>query len=146
MKTTAQWIEHAISQLNVTAYRLAKLMEADTSLVTAYRNGRQVISEGHAIKLGELLGIDPMPIVAAAAYERSKADHIRAFWARHAEIAGAVATFTGAILVGTVLSAPVDAQASTTAGPQTGPNAVYYVNYRPKVPDVDSMMRSTALT
>lgn len=109
MKTTAQWIEQAITQLDVTAYRLAKMMQADTSLVTAYRNGRQIISEGHAIKLGELMGIDPLPIVATAAYERSKTDQMRAFWARHAET---VTTAVAVVLVGgTLLTAPASADA-----------------------------------
>jgi transcriptional regulator with XRE-family HTH domain len=126
MKTTMDWIEIATKQLGVTDYRLAKLIDMDRSLLSAYRNGRQILSEGHAIKLGELLGIDPMPIVASAAYERSKSEHIKSFWAKHAETVGA---FTiGTLVAGTILTAPAPANAAGTRAISSD-NAVYYVNY-----------------
>lgn len=104
MKTTVQWIDEANAKLQTNDYKLSKALGISTSLMSAYRHQRQTISENHAIKLGELMGIDPMPIVAAAAYERSKADHIKAFWARHAET---VTTAVAVVLVGgTLLTAP----------------------------------------
>lgn len=128
MKTTSEWISAATAQLNITTYRLAKLLQADTSTVTAYKTGRSVLSEGHAIKLGELMGIDPMPIVAAAAFERSKHEHIKAFWAKHAETVGVVAI--GALALGTVILAPTDAHATTAHMAMVAGNSVYYVNRR----------------
>lgn len=112
MKTTSEWIEFAVQRLGITTYRLSKLMDANASTVVAYKNGRAVMSENHAIKLGELLGIDPMPIVAAAAFERSKQDHIKAFWAKHAETL--VAAFAATVLWGLILLAPTPVHARET--------------------------------
>lgn len=120
MKTTLEWIDETKTRLALTDYGLAKRLGISTSLMSNYRTGKHVISENHAILLGEAMGIDPMPIVAAAAYERSKADHIKAFWARHAEAVGMAAV--GFVLAGTLITAPAPAQAAGAGGSNSGPS------------------------
>lgn len=121
MKTTLQWIDQAEARLGLSDYAMAKRLGISTAQMSRYRTQQSFLGDTTAIKLAELLEVDPLPILAAAAAERATTDTARAAWARYAE---GMATFTGAMVLGTVLSAPIDARASTAQAQSSDPGCI----------------------
>lgn len=118
MKTSIDWIDEAEKRLGLSDYAMAKRLGVSTAQMSRYRTGQRFLGDDVAVRLAELLGVDPLPILAAAAAERATTDTARAAWARYAE---GMATFTGAMVLGTLLSAPIDARASTAQAQSSDP-------------------------
>lgn len=76
-----EWIERAKKELDATDYAIAKRLEIPTSQMTSYKNGRaKTLSDETALKLAELLKINPLEILADQAAERSKKNEVKSFW------------------------------------------------------------------
>lgn len=129
MKTTIEWLDEAKKIKGLSDYALAPLLGLSRAQISRYRTGVDYLSESSAVKLAALIGVDPLQVLASAAAERSKSDEVRAVWMKYAE---ALATFTGAMVLGTVLSAPVEARAAGQEGAANATSSVYYVNRRRK--------------
>lgn len=124
MKTTIEWLDAAKQHCGLSDYALAPRLGLSRQQISRYRNGHDYLSEPAAVKLAELLGIDPLPILASAAAERTKSDDVRAVWTRYAE---GLATFTGALVLGTVLSAPAPAHARGALDPSSHNGSGLYI-------------------
>lgn len=119
---TTKWLDKAKEKMGgISDYALAPKLGLSRSQISNYRNGRDFLSDDAAMKLAELLEIDPTQIIASAHAERAKSEPARAFWMQWAERLGGV---TAAAVIGVGLSAaPAPAKASYA-------DSVYYVNKR----------------
>lgn len=125
MKTTAQWLDAAKEKHSLSDYALAPKLGITRSQMSRYRNGADYLSDDAAMKLAELLEIDPAQIIASAHAERAKSEPARAFWMQWAERLGGV---TAAAVIGVTLSAsPAPVKAA-------GADSVYYVKLNLKRP------------
>jgi hypothetical protein len=90
MHTTTQILD-AIAEKHggATDYRLSKLFETSTSVVTSWRKGRATLSTAFAHRAAALLEWDPAYVVACMEHERAErlesTDEIRATWEKIAQ-------------------------------------------------------------
>jgi predicted transcriptional regulator len=125
MKTTIQWLDEAKAKHGLSDYALAPKLGIGRAQMSQYRTGKHALSESCAVRLAELLGVDPMLILASAAAERAKSDEVRGIWERAAEVfAGTALSF----LAGMILSSPSPASASMKQPQKSQGASVYYVN------------------
>lgn len=61
-------------------YALAKRLGVTQSAVSSYRTGRSRIDDEVALTVAEILGVNPMQVIAAANAERAKTPEQRARW------------------------------------------------------------------
>lgn len=81
MKGTVDYLDDAKQALRVESdYALAKALNIRASTISGYRAGRSHFDETTALKIAEACGIDPMEVIAAAAYERAKTQDVRTIW------------------------------------------------------------------
>ncbi|CAD9228386.1 Helix-turn-helix protein [Burkholderia cenocepacia] len=82
MKTTIEWLDALKAHLDLPSdYAAAKLLGVTRSAVSHYRTGRTTFDDSTAIRVAELLGVDPAEVFASMQYERAKSDEARAVWA-----------------------------------------------------------------
>ncbi|WP_321921049.1 helix-turn-helix domain-containing protein [Burkholderia sp. BCC1998] len=87
MKTTVQWLDAVKARLDLPSdYAAAKALGVTRSAVSAYRNGRSVFDEKTCIRAAELLGIDPLEVIASARVESAKDPLTRSVWTHALEI------------------------------------------------------------
>lgn len=116
MKRSIEYLDEAKVVLGVDSdYALAKALKTTTQAVSNYRTGKTLMDDYHCIRVAQVLGIDPMEIIAAAQEEREKNEDKKAFWQDFRKARG---TITGAVLaltiaMGSALS-PAPAHASTS--------------------------------
>jgi plasmid maintenance system antidote protein VapI len=61
-------------------YALAKALNVAQSSISNYRTGRSRIDDDVALSIAEILGINPLVVIAAANAERAKTDEQKARW------------------------------------------------------------------
>lgn len=61
-------------------YALQKPLGISKSLVSAYRTGKESLSDNIAVRVAELCGIDTSKVLLDAHIERSKTPEVRAAW------------------------------------------------------------------
>jgi transcriptional regulator with XRE-family HTH domain len=66
---------------------LADVLNCSTAQISQYRTKKRIMDDYTAAKLAEILGIDPMRIIAQANAEREKNEEKRAFWMTMAKTA-----------------------------------------------------------
>ncbi|WAL84970.1 helix-turn-helix domain-containing protein [Pandoraea sp. XJJ-1] len=82
MKTTVDFLDAVKIRRDLPSdYALAKLLCIRPSAISNYRAGRSHFDEEIAVRVAEILEIDPMEVIASANYERAKTDTGRALWA-----------------------------------------------------------------
>ena len=92
-------------------YQLAKKLGFTPQMVSRYRVGKDQLSDSAAIKVANLLEIDPAIVLASVHAERAKAPEEKAAWTTILERLGGVAAI---VLIGIgAISAPSPAQANT---------------------------------
>jgi transcriptional regulator with XRE-family HTH domain len=91
MKTTIDWLDAAKAKHGLSDYALAPLLGVSKAQMSRYRNGHDTLSDDVALKLADLLGMDPKAIIGCAHAERAKTDGARKFWERFGATAGLVA-------------------------------------------------------
>ncbi len=122
MKTTVQWLDTAKKLHSLSDYALAPKLGISKAQISRYRTGADFLSDDAAMKLAELLKIEPAQIVASAHAERAKSEPARAFWIQWAERLGGV---TAAVAIGVGLAgAPTQSDAKSA---QKEASSVYYV-------------------
>ncbi|PRE65488.1 hypothetical protein C6P96_08485 [Burkholderia multivorans] len=87
MKTTVQWLDAVKTRLDLPSdYAAAKTLGVTRSAVSAYRNGRSVFDEKTCIRVAEILGVDPLEVIASARVESAKDAQTRTVWTHALEI------------------------------------------------------------
>jgi hypothetical protein len=77
-----QWIERVKSVRGFeTNYRAAKELGMHPNVISTYKTRGGTMDEEAAVKVAEVLGIDPIIILADQAMERSKSEKARSAWA-----------------------------------------------------------------
>ena len=61
-------------------YALAKVLGVTQSAVSSYRTGRSRIDDDVALTIAQILGVNPLVVIAQANAERAKTPEIRARW------------------------------------------------------------------
>jgi len=90
MKTTKEYIEEAKRRLEVTDYRLAKILGVSQGAMSHYATGRRIMDDTTAAKLAGILEIEPIQIIAAANAEREKGEK-KEFWENFYKRLGGIA-------------------------------------------------------
>ena len=82
MKTTVEWLDALKAQLDIPSdYAAAKVLGLTRSAVSHYRTGRTSFDDVTAVRVADLLGVDPAEVLASVQYERAKTDEVREAWA-----------------------------------------------------------------
>lgn len=116
MKTSAEWLRELIAQRHLkTAYAAAKLIGITPTRLYEYRDGVRPFNNFTAVRVAELLEVDPVVVIASAEAEREKGGAHRAYWEK---LATAAIILLGLGLAGQ--PSPSEASPQKTAG-------VYYV-------------------
>lgn len=91
MKTCKEWLETLMRSRALTAYGAAKLIGITPDAAYHYIAGDRAFDAYTASRIAELLGVDPVLVIASAEAERSKDAQRRAYWERLGGTAAAVA-------------------------------------------------------
>ncbi|WP_186113239.1 helix-turn-helix transcriptional regulator [Burkholderia gladioli] len=87
MKTTIEWLDAAKARLDLQSdYAAAKALGVTRSTISGYRTGRSVFDEKTCIRVAEILGIDPLEVIASARVESAKDAETRGVWMHALEI------------------------------------------------------------
>lgn len=122
MNTSTQYIDAVKSKTGAASdYQLAKILGITQQAVSSLRVKRTFIGDETAIKVAELLEIDPGIVIAAVHAERAKSEAERNAWRSMFEKLGGVAA---GLVIGLSAVSPSPAQAVEQA------NSVYYVKSR----------------
>lgn len=87
MKTTVQWLDAVKARLDLPSdYAAAKALNVTRSAVSKYRLGRSVFDEKTCIRVAEILGVDPLEVIASARVESAKDAQTRNVWTHALEV------------------------------------------------------------
>ncbi|WP_175784544.1 helix-turn-helix domain-containing protein [Burkholderia ambifaria] len=87
MKTTAQWLDAIKDHLSLPSdYAVAKYLGVTRAAVSRYRNGLSVFDEKTAIRVAELLDVQPFEVIASVNAESSRDERARHIWINALEI------------------------------------------------------------
>jgi transcriptional regulator with XRE-family HTH domain len=110
---TVDYVDRLRAQLGLTSdYQVAKLLGVKSQHVSGWRRG-VTLSDATALRVAELLQIDPAGVLADMAAERSGDDQVREVWERVARL---VAGQLAAVLVAILAAASGDANARQING------------------------------
>lgn len=96
MRTTLEFISDIKSKYGIESdYAAAKLLGVTKTTMSHYRNGKGLLGDDSAMKIAQLLELDPGYVLACIAAERSKQPEVKAAWKHTAEMLyGLAAVFT----------------------------------------------------
>lgn len=101
MKTTIEFLDELKARNNgASDYAIAKLLGVTRACTSSYRTGRSYFDDKTAIRVAELLEIDPAQIIACVHYERAKKAEEKAIWKGILERLGGIAA---ALFIGVAL-------------------------------------------
>lgn len=104
MKTAAEYLDALMALKNITSdYQLAKALSVTRSTVSRYRCGHATFDDVVAVRVAEMLGVEPLEIIAAANHQRAKRPEAKKIWERIAKSAAAATialVFVGISLFG----------------------------------------------
>jgi predicted transcriptional regulator len=117
MKSTEQYLGEVKDRLELPSdYAIAKALGVTRAAVSRYRMGHSMPDDLVCARIAEILGIEPMEVIAATNYQRSKTDEARRLWESiWGKVVGAIALNLIACVVGALAVAPSPAQASEQA-------------------------------
>lgn len=117
MKSTVQYLDEMKDRLGVESdYALAKALGMTRAAVSKYRTGYSMPDDLACAKIAEVLGVEPMEVIAAINYQRSKTDDARRLWESiWGKAAGAIALSLSVAVVGALAVAPSQVRASEQA-------------------------------
>jgi hypothetical protein len=79
--TTIEYLDAVKAAKGLTSdYQLAKLLGFPLSSVSSYRTGRRFFDDEAALTVAEVLGVNPLAVIAAANAERAKTEEQKARW------------------------------------------------------------------
>ncbi|PTU65947.1 hypothetical protein DB032_13930 [Chromobacterium sp. Panama] len=81
MKKSVEYLLEAKEKLGCSSdYKLAKELKTSTVNISNYMNSKSQMDDYHCIRVAQVLGIDPMEIIAAAQEERERSEEKKEFW------------------------------------------------------------------
>lgn len=122
MKTPTDYLDDLKAKTG-SDYASAKLLETRQTTLSSIRK-RNAISEETAVKLAELLQVEPDEILIAAAIARSEGP-VKAAWMNHARKAGLAASIALALILPRHDTEAAEGKRLSLPDPAT----VYYVKY-----------------
>ena len=74
--------EHLSKQLGerATDYRITKVLQINHASMSRYMNGKGAMDDKTAVKVAELLNLNPLTVITAVNAERSRNEKDREFW------------------------------------------------------------------
>ncbi|EMN5130722.1 hypothetical protein RVV79_003849 [Burkholderia contaminans] len=114
MKTTVQYLDAVKRKLGLDSdYAAAKALCLTRAAISKYRLGRAFFDDMSAVRVAEILGIDPMEVISAANAERARDESARSFWVGvWGKATGATATAAVAVFMVGLAGAPSPAQSA----------------------------------
>jgi plasmid maintenance system antidote protein VapI len=131
MKRSIEFLKEAKEKLGCESdYALAKALKTSHANISNYVNGKTLMDDYHCIRVAQVLGIDPMKIIAAAQEEREKNPEKQGFWRdfrQEREKQGGrtlvpIMAALGGLMMMTMLAAP-----AVDTAMQYKQNIIYYV-------------------
>ncbi|WP_244126221.1 hypothetical protein [Burkholderia gladioli] len=118
MKTSVEYLDAVKARLDLPSdYATAKVLGLTRAAVSKQRSGQSAFDDLTAVRVAEILGIDPIEVIAAANAERARDDDARRTWERlWGKATGAVAT---AVLAAGVITAAAPSTAKASETPQS---------------------------
>ncbi|MDN7873884.1 DUF3693 domain-containing protein [Burkholderia aenigmatica] len=112
MKSTIEYLDAVKTVLNLPSdYAAAKHLHVTRAAVSRYRNGDGAFDDTTALRVAEILDVDPLEVIAAANAERARDDETRRLWERAwGKVTGV--TVASALVVGLTV-APSVAESAT---------------------------------
>lgn len=81
MKTTLEYVDAVKIRLDLPSdYAIAKALGVSRQAVSQYRQGKASFDDLTAVRVAEILGLNPMEVIAAANRERAKSEDARRVW------------------------------------------------------------------
>ncbi|CAG4928359.1 helix-turn-helix domain-containing protein [Paraburkholderia saeva] len=81
MKTTGEYLDAVKAKLDLPSdYATAKALGVTRASVSKWRLGHSVPDELACARIADIIGVEPIEVIAASQYERSKDEHARALW------------------------------------------------------------------
>jgi transcriptional regulator with XRE-family HTH domain len=81
MKLVIDYVEDAKEKLGMESdAALAKHLGGSRTLVSQWRNDGSIPDDYYCIRIGQILGIDPLIVISAANFQREKSSERKAFW------------------------------------------------------------------
>lgn len=81
MKLVIDYVEDVKEKLGMESdAALGKHLGGSRSLVSTWRNDGRIPDDYYCIRIGQILGIDPLIVISAANYEREKSSERKEFW------------------------------------------------------------------
>ena len=78
---TLEYLSAAKKKLGIESdYALAKALKITQSTISSYRAGRSRLDDDVALSISEILGVNPLQVIADANAERAKTPEMRARW------------------------------------------------------------------
>ncbi|AYX28118.1 helix-turn-helix domain-containing protein [Burkholderia pseudomallei] len=113
MKTTVEYLDAIKVRLDLPSdYAVAKALGLTRAAVSKQRLGHSVFDDTTALRVAEILGVDPMEVISAANAERARDEETRRLWERAwGKVTGATAAVAIAAGIG-LSAAPSTAKAS----------------------------------
>jgi len=128
MKTTIEFLDELKSRNGgASDYAIAKILGITHQMVSKYRLGKDCLGDSTAIRVAELLEINPAIVVSAVHAERAKSDQEKAVWRDIFEKLGGVAA---SVVIG-VAAFALPVQNVEAAGAVSSNNG-YYVKPHPQ--------------
>lgn len=117
MKSTEQYLGEVKDRLELPSdYAIAKALGVTRAAVSRYRMGHSMPDDLVCARIAEILCIEPMEVIAATNYQRSKTDEARTLWESiWGKAAGAIALSLIACAVGALAVVPSPARAAEQA-------------------------------
>jgi hypothetical protein len=121
VKTTVQYLDALKARFDLPSdYAAAKYLGVTRAAVSRYRSGHGVFDEKVAIRVAELLSLDPLEVIAACKAESAPDLHIRRVWENAwGKATGAAVTSAIAACIVGLAAAPSPAN-STPLEPDNG--------------------------
>jgi Phage related protein/Helix-turn-helix len=100
MKTTVQFLDAVKAKHNLPSdYALAKILGITRSGVSKFRVGKDYLGEDTAIKVAELLDLDPGYVMVCIASERAKNPQVKAAWKYTAQLFTGIAAAVAIVAI-----------------------------------------------
>lgn len=107
-------------------YAIAKLLGISRARISGYRTGKSLFDDEMCMKVAEVLGLDPLEVIAAMNAIRAKSQAQKSFWEKtYARITGTAAAVTLALALSLGSSVP-----SPTYAAENLDNNTYYAKLR----------------
>lgn len=81
MKLVIDYVEDAKEKLGIESdAALAKYLGGSRTLISQWRNDGKIPDDYYCIRIGQILGIDPLIVISAANFQREKSTDRKEFW------------------------------------------------------------------